>query len=512
MDLLKMELLNVPKLPSINPLFVSLILLFTLLIWHKLAKRKHLNLPPSPPKLPIIGNIHQLGKLPHRSLRDLSRNYGSLLLLHLGCNPTLLVSSADMVREILKDHDAVFSDRPSSTATNILFYGCRDIAFAPYGEYWRQQKKLSVVELLSHRRVHSFQFVRDEEVELLINKIRRACLKGDSINLSEMLMLVSSNIVSRCVISRRSEEEEEDGCCKFGQLAKSTVVLLTSFCVGDLFPYLRWVDVLTGYIPRLKALFGELDSFFDQIIKEHTTLKTDDEVSNKDFISIIMQLQKDGMLEIDLTNIKAILLDTFVAGTDTTGATTEWMMAELLQRPNVMKKVQEEVRNVVGNKYKVDMEDINKMKYLKCVLKETLRLHPTVPLLVPRQTSVSVELGGYHIPSNITILINAWAIQRDPKWWENPEEFIPERFENSSIDFKGQDVQFIPFGFGRRSCPGIPFAVSVIEYVMANLLYWFDWKLPVGEIAENLDMAELYGQTINRKNPLHVVPMSHFTF
>ncbi|PPD68716.1 hypothetical protein GOBAR_DD34402 [Gossypium barbadense] len=366
MDLLKMDLLNVPKLPS-NPLFVSLILLFTLLIWLKLAKRKHLNLPPSPPKLPIIGNIHQLGKLPHRSLRDLSRNYGSLLLLHLGCNLTLLVSSADMVREILKDHDVVFSDRPSSTATNILFYGCRDIGFAPYGEYWRQLKKLSVVELLSHRRVHSFQFVRDEEVGLLINKIRRACLKGDSINLSEMLML---------------------------------------------------------------------------IIKEHTTLKTDDQVSNKDFISTIMQLQKDGMLEIDLTNIKAILL------------------------------VQEEVRNVVGNKCKVDMEDINKMKYLKCVLKETLRLHPTVPLLIPRQTSASVELGGYHIPSNITILINAWAIQRDPKWWENPEEFIPERFENSSIDFNGQDVQFIPFGFGRRNCPGMPFAVTVIEYVMANLLYW----------------------------------------
>ncbi|XP_052876642.1 cytochrome P450 71A1-like [Gossypium arboreum] len=307
MDLLKIELLHVPKLPT-SPLFLSLDLLFTLLIWLKLAKGKHLNLPPSPPKLPIIGNIHQLGKLPHRSLRDLSRNYGSLLLLQLGCNPTLLVSSADMVREILKDHDVVFSDRPSSTATNILFYGCRDMAFASYGEYWRQQKKLSVVELLSHRRVHSFQFVRDEEVELLINKIRRACLKGESINLSEMLMLVSSNIVSRCVISRRIEEEEEDGCCKFGQLAKSTVVLLTSFCVGDLFPYLRWVDVLTGYIPRLKALFGELDSFFDQIIKEHTTLKTDDQVSNKDFISIIMQLQNDGMLEIDLTNIKAILL------------------------------------------------------------------------------------------------------------------------------------------------------------------------------------------------------------
>ncbi|MBA0820280.1 hypothetical protein Gohar_025486 [Gossypium harknessii] len=166
-----MELLNVAILSS-KPLFLSMILLFSLLIWLKLAKRKTLNLPPSPPRLPIIGNIHQLGKLPHRSLRDLSRKYGSLLLLQLGYNPTVVVSSADIVREIVKNHDIVFSNRPRTTAVDILFYGCKDMAFAPYGEYWRQVKKISVVELFSHRRVHSFQFVRDEEVELLINKIR----------------------------------------------------------------------------------------------------------------------------------------------------------------------------------------------------------------------------------------------------------------------------------------------------------------------------------------------------
>ncbi|TYH51129.1 hypothetical protein ES332_D10G253100v1 [Gossypium tomentosum] len=507
-----MELLNVPKL-SINPLFSSLILLLSLLIWLKLAKRKTLNLPPSPPKLPLTGNIHQLGKLPHRSLWDLSRKYGSLLLLQLGYNPTVVVSSPDMVREIVENHDIVFANRPRTTAVDILFYGCKDMVFTPYGEYWRQVKKIGVVELFSHQRVHSFQFVRDEEVELLINKIRSACLKGESINLTDMLMFVSSNIVSRCILSHKNEEE--DGCSKFGELAKRLLILFTSSCIGDMFPYLRWVDVLTGYIPSMKAVSTELDAFLDQVIEEHKAFESNDQVSNKkDFVSIIMQLQKDGMYEMDLThdNIKAILLDMFVGGTDTSTTTKEWMMAELLKHPNAMKKVQEEVRNVVGNKLRVDAEDVSKMEYLKCVLKETLRLHPAGPLMVPRETTASVKLGGYDIPSNTTVLVNVWAIQRDPKSWENPEEFIPERFENSSIDFKGQDLQFIPFGFGRRRCPGMPFGVAAIEYVMANLLYWFDWKLPAGEIAENLDMTELFGLTVTKKTPLHVVPLSHFSF
>ncbi|TYH51131.1 hypothetical protein ES332_D10G253300v1 [Gossypium tomentosum] len=411
--------------------------------------------------------------------------YGSLLLLQLGYNPTVVVSSADIVREIVKNHDIVFSNRPRTTAVDILFYGCKDMAFAPYGEYWRQVKKISVVELFSHRRVHSFQFVRDEEVELLINKIRSASLKGQSINLSEMLTSVFSNIVSRCVLSHKSEDE--DGCSKFGKLAKRLMILFTSFCIGDMFPYLRWLDVVTGYIPSLKAVNEEFDAFFDQVLQEHRALESDDQVSDrKDFVSIIMQLQKDGMYEMDLTqdNIKAILLDMFVGGTDTSTTTTEWMMAELLKHPNAMKKVQEEVKNVVGNKSKVDMEDISKMEYLKY----------------------------YHIPSDTTVLINAWAIQRDPKWWEKPEEFIPERFENSSIDFKGQDFQLIPFGFGRKGCPGMPFGVASVEYVMANLLYWFDWKLPAGQNANNLDMTELYGLTVNKKIPLHVFPISHTSF
>ena len=201
----------------------------------------------------------------------------------------------------------------------------------------------------------------------------------------------------------------------------------------------------------------------------------------------------------------------FLGGTDTTATTIEWMMAELLKHPNIMKKVQEEVRNVVGKKSKVDVDDINKMDYLKCVIKETFRLHPAVPLLLPRETSANIKLGGYDVPSDVTVFINVWAIQRDPNWWEKPEEFIPERFENSSVDFKGQDFQFIPFGFGRRGCPGLLFGVASVEYVIANLLYLFDWKLPAGEIGENLDISELYGLTVNKKVPLHVLPISHLS-
>ncbi|KAK8986972.1 hypothetical protein V6N11_055289 [Hibiscus sabdariffa] len=262
----------------------------------------------------------------------------------------------------------------------------------------------------------------------------------------------------------------------------------------------------------MKALSSEFDAFLDQVIQEHREHESGDQVSNrKDFVSIIMQLQKDRMYDLDLTqdNIKGVLLDMFIGGTDTTKATIEWTMAELLKHPIAMKKVQEEVRHVVGKESKVEMEDISKMGYLKCVIKETLRLHPASPLLAPRRTSASVKLGGHDIPSDTTVLINAWAIHRDPEWWEKPEEFIPERFENSSIDFQGQDFHYIPFGFGRRACPGLPFGIASAEYAVANLLYWFDWKLPAGE---DLDKNDVYGITLHMKTPLRVLPLSHVSF
>lgn len=201
----------------------------------------------------------------------------------------------------------------------------------------------------------------------------------------------------------------------------------------------------------------------------------------------------------------------FVGGSDTTSTALEWAFAELMKNPRIMKKAQEEARRVVGNKSKVEEDDVRQMRYLECVVKETLRLHPPVPLLVPRVTRSSVTLGRYYIPPKTTVFVNAFAIQRDPEFWERPEECVRERFEGNQIDFKGQDFEFVPFGIGRRGCPGVSFGVASLEYVLANLLYWFDWKLPheTGKSAQDIDMSETYGLTVVKKLPICAQPIPY---
>ena len=200
----------------------------------------------------------------------------------------------------------------------------------------------------------------------------------------------------------------------------------------------------------------------------------------------------------------------FAGGSETTSTTLEWVMAELMKNPSIMKRAQEEVRRVVGSKSKIDLNDINQMDYLKCILKEGLRLHPPVPLLVPRETSASSQFGGYDIPPKTRVFVNIWAIQRDPKLWDRPDEFFPERFKDNPVDFMGLNFQFLPFGGGRRGCPGLIFAVASLEYVLANLLCWFDWRLPtINAQGEDLDMTEVNALTAFKKNPLHLVPTLH---
>lgn len=199
----------------------------------------------------------------------------------------------------------------------------------------------------------------------------------------------------------------------------------------------------------------------------------------------------------------------FFGGTDTTSATLEWTISELMRHPSIMKKAKEEVRRVVGNKSKVEENDINEMPYLKCVVKETLRLRPATPLMSPRETISSVNLKGYYIPEKTMVYVNNWAIQRDPKNWENPEEFMPERFEHSQVDFRGRDFQYIPFGFGRRGCPGMNFGIAMVEYILATLLYWYDWETNSGK--QDIDMSEVFGLVVSKKEPLHLKPIA-FSF
>ncbi|CAJ1943748.1 unnamed protein product [Sphenostylis stenocarpa] len=491
--------------------FISVLFLFNLT--RKTKSKSNLNLPPSPPKLPLIGNLHQLGALPHRSLRDLSLKYGDIMMLQLGQlqNPTVVVSSVEVVMEIMKTHDMSFSNRPQNTAAKILLYGCIDIAFGHYGESWSQKKKVCAHELLSQKMVESFHEIREEEVGKLVNKLREVSSSEDCcVNLREMLMSTSNNIVCKCAFGRKYTG---DGYSRVKELARNVMVQLADFTVRDYFPLLGWIDVLTGKMQKYKATFESLDALFDEAIAEHLTLKMEDNHSRKkDFVDILLQLQENNMLNFELTknDLKALLMDMFVGGTDPAAVTLEWVISELVRNPSIMKKVQEEVRKVVGHKSNVEEEDINEMHYLKCIVNETLRLHPPATLLAPRQTISGVKLQEYDIPAESMVYINAWAIQRDPSFWESPEEFLPERFENSEVDFKGHHFQFIPFGFGRRRCPGMHFGVASVEYVLASLLYWFDWKLSESDaLKQDIDMSETFGLVVSKKTLLYLKPIAY---
>ncbi|XP_011651837.2 cytochrome P450 71A1 [Cucumis sativus] len=494
--------------------FISIFLLLLKLFFFK---PKTPNFPPSPPKLPLIGNLHQLGSLPHQSLATLSQEYGPLMLLKLGQAPVLIISSVKIAEQVMKTHDLVFSNRPQTTAAKTLLYGCQDVGFAPYGEYWRQARKICVLELFSVKRVESFQYVRDEEIDSLINKIRKIG-SDQSLDLGHLFFQTSNNIVSRCVLGEKFEDE--DGKSRFEEISRKAMVIVTAFCVEDFFPSFGWIiDVIRGFHWDLKNCFKTLDEFFSKVVEEHKekikrsggVINIDDYESKKDFVDIMLQLQQDDKLDyhFSLDNLKAIVLDMFVGGSDSTATGLEWTMTELMRKPRIMKKVQEEVRTIIGKKSKIEAEDIQKMEYMQCVIKESLRLHPPVPLLLPRETMADVEIEGYYIPSKTRVFVNAWAIQRDPQFWVNPNEFIPERFmdKTNSADYKGQNLEFIPFGSGRRKCPGLSFAIASFEFVLANILYWFDWKLPDG--CESLDVEESNGLTVRKKKSLHLNPIPY---
>lgn len=247
--------------------------------------------------------------------------------------------------------------------------------------------------------------------------------------------------------------------------------------MGDFILRLHWVDWLRGLDARVKNNFQQIDSFIEKVIEDHLHVKNDRSDASKDscdFVDILLSLanEKDDSVGNSLgrDSIKALILDMFAAGTDTTYAAIEWVMAELTRHPKVMKRVTEEVRKVVGMREKIEEDMLNEMHFLKAVIKEAMRLHPPIPLLAPRESIEDTQLQGYYIPAGTRIVINAWTIARNPKSWDMAEEFWLDRFMNSSIDFRGSDFQFTPFGAGRRGCPGLGFAISIIELAIANLL------------------------------------------
>ncbi|PIM99256.1 Cytochrome P450 CYP2 subfamily [Handroanthus impetiginosus] len=484
----------------ILPLFSFI---FFIIFLHKWWSTPQKNLPPSPRKLPIIGNLHQLGQYPHRSLHSLSKHYGPLMLLHFGRVPILVVSSADAAHEIMKNQDSIFSNRPKLSIPDRLIYGSKDVAFSPYGNYWREVRSICVLQLLSNKRVQSCHRVREQETSMMVEKIRQMRSSSWVVNLSDIFVSVSNDIICRVALGRKYGEDR-----KFKLFLRNFLELLGEYSVGDYIPCLGWIDWVSGLNGKVEKVARLFDEFLEGVIEEHS--KQRKRGVDLDFADILLDFRREneGSSLADDDAIKAIILDMFVAGTDTTSSVLEWTMAELIKNPKALKVLQDEVREVAREKEEITEDDVDKMHYLKAVIKESLRLHSPLPTLVPRQSTQDTKVLGYDIAAGTQVIVNAWAIGRDPLLWENPNEFHPERFLDTNIDFRGFNFELIPFGAGRRGCPGIAFAMAINELVLAKLVHKFNFGLPNGEREEDLDMSEANGITVHRKLPL-IVTIQH---
>ncbi|XP_071718289.1 desmethyl-deoxy-podophyllotoxin synthase-like [Rutidosis leptorrhynchoides] len=488
-------------------LFIPIILFFIFFLIRKCLLHKKSQLPPGPPTLPFIGNMnHLLTPTPHRALRDLATKYGPIMHLKLGFVSTIVVSSAEIAREIMKTHDNIFSNRPKLVAPKILGYNYTDIAFAPYGSYWRQVRKICFLELSTTKSMDSTRFIREQEVKLFAQSIAKSCIP---INMGERVFALNHNVITRMTFGDKFDDE-----LKFRLAIRKGASLAAGFQIGDFFPSLSFVANLSGMTRRIEECHVELSNIMDQKIQERIEQCEIEKPERDCLVDVLLRYkEEDGQNEpLTTDNIKSILLDIFTGASENSSNMVEWAMSEMLRNPSIMNKAQIEVRHVINSKSKqiIEETDLPKLSYMKMVVKETLRFHPPIPLLLPRESMERCTIKGYEIPSKTRVLINYWAITRDPVSWQDPNVFNPERFQDEIKDYRGQDFEYIPFGAGRRVCPGISLGMVNTELSLAYLLYHFDWELPDGENPQDLDMSETFGMTCYKSCSLRLVPILRF--
>ncbi|KAL9231940.1 hypothetical protein vseg_007098 [Gypsophila vaccaria] len=465
-------------------------------------------LPPGPKSIPIFGNIFDLGEKPHRSCANLAKIHGPLISLKLGTVTTIIVSSKDVAKEMFLKNDQSLSTRPIPDSVRASNHDKLSMTWLPVSAKWRNLRKVAAVQLLSPQRLDASQSQRLSKVDQLLGYVKECSLKGQPIGISSVAFTTSLNLLSNSVFSKEFANYNSSASQEFKQLMWCIMVEIGRPNYADFFPILGYIDPF-GIRRRLTKYFNKLIDTFQVVVRERQQdrLKNRYDVRpTKDILDTLLNIYEDN--ELSMGELNHLLVDIFDAGTDTTASTLEWAMAELVKNPNIMSKVQNEFQQVLGkNCSLIEESDISNLPYLQAIIKETFRLHPPTVFLLPRKAEVDVSLYGYVVPKNAQVLVNLWAIGRDPKVWDNPELFLPERFLGSTIDFKGRDFELLPFGAGRRICPGLGFANRMLSLMLANLLHSFDWKLANGMKPNDLDMEEKFGITLQKVEPLQLIPI-----
>ncbi|KAL9387154.1 hypothetical protein Peur_020278 [Populus x canadensis] len=472
------------------------------------SKRKSGKLPPGPSRLPIVGNLLDLGDKPHKSLAKLAKTHGQLMSLKLGQVTTIVVSSATMAKEVLQKHDLTFCNRTVVDAVRALDHHEAGIAWLPVATRWRNLRKICNSHIFTAQKLDANQDLRRKKVQDLLAEVQERCLVGEAVDLRQAAFTATLNALSNTVLSLDltdlssdiAREFKEHISCIMDEAGKPNLV--------DYFPLLRRIDP-QGIRRRTAIHFGKVFDLFDRLIIERLQLrKVKGYIPLDDMLDTLLTISEVNNEEMDATRINHFFLDLFGAGTDTTSSTLEWAMAELLHSPKTLLKARAELERTIGEGNLLEESDITRLPYLQAVIKETLRLHPAVPFLLPHKAGADAEIGGFTVPKNAQVLVNVWAIGRDTSMWEDPNSFVPERFLESGIDHRGQNFEFIPFGSGRRICPGLPLAMRMLHLMLGSLILSFDWKLADGVTPENLNMDDKFGLTLLKAQPLRAIPIT----
>ncbi|KAG2711770.1 hypothetical protein I3760_04G092200 [Carya illinoinensis] len=446
--------------------------------WKMMNKTK--KLPPSPRGLPIFGNLHMFGELPHRDVHRLAQKYGPIMHLRLGFVPTIFVSFPQAAEVFLKAHDLVFVSRPPSEAAKHISYEQKGLYFSPYGPHWRNIHKMSTLQLPSNHIINSFRSMRKEELGLLVKFIEKATCDCIVVDLSAKVSSLSADMSCLMVLVKKYMDKDFDER-GFKVVIQKGMHLGATPNLGDYIPYIGPLD-LQGLTQCMKAISKIFDDFIEKSIDDHVQSKDKNKI--EDFVDVMLNFKgfEDSKYR-----------DMLVGSMDTTATTIEWAISEVIKHPRVMKKLQKELEDVVGLERMVEESDLDRLEYLDMVVKETMRLHLVAPVLIPHEATKDSTIQGFHIPKKSRWLVNVWAIG----------------FVGSSIDLRGSDFQLLPFGSGRRGYSRLQLGLTAVRLVVAQLVHCFDWDLPNNMLPFELDMFKEFGLIVSRAKHLLAIPRPH---
>ncbi|XP_027158665.1 probable (S)-N-methylcoclaurine 3'-hydroxylase isozyme 2 [Coffea eugenioides] len=464
-------------------------------------KSRNQSLPPGPKPWPIVGNLPQIGSKPHVALAQLAQDYGPLISLRLGSQLVVVGSTPAAATEILKTHDRILSGRhvphvsyAKSPLMNYVSVGwtyeCTD--------QWRFLRTLCKSEILGAKVIENQSHLREQKanelVQFLVSK------EGQRIKIAEVVFVSVFNFLGQIFFSKDfiSYDEVENGG-GMSELIREVMELWTAPNISDLYPVLGGLD-LQRLSKKASVCHNKICSAWQEIIRERRGKKYQDSTRQKDFLDVLLQNDFSD------DQINYLHLELFAAGSDTSTSTVEWAMAELLRNPKFLDMIRQELDQIEFSGENVIKESgLTRLPYLQACVKEILRLHPPAPLLLPRRATETCQVMNYTIPMGTEVLVNVWAIGRDPNIWEDPSSFNPERFLSRNLDFKGNDFEFLPFGAGRRMCPGLPMAARQVCLTLASLIYHFEWSLPDNMLPQHMDMSEKFGITLQKQQPLVIM-------